>query len=59
MRDELNRKEFHEAIDTTLSGLQGNPFLAQRIMNQKRTGETVVKKRLSVSPGAGHCTHAD
>lgn len=22
MRDELNRKEFHEAIDTTLSGLQ-------------------------------------
>ena len=48
MRDELNRKEFHEAIDTTLSGLQGNPFLAQRIMNQERTGETVVKKRLSV-----------
>lgn len=49
MRDELNRKEFHEAIDTTLSGLQGNPFLAQRIMNQERKGEPVVKKRLSVA----------
>ena len=48
MRDELNREAFHEAIDTTLSGLQGNPFLAQRIMNQERTGEPVVKKRLSV-----------
>ena len=48
MRDELNRKAFHEAIDTTLSGLQGNPFLAQRIMNQERKGEPVVKKRLSV-----------
>ncbi len=48
MREELTRKEFHEAIDTTLSGLQGDPFLAQRIMNQERTGEPVVKKRLSV-----------
>ena len=48
MHEELNQKEFHEAIDTTLSGLQGNPFLAQRIINQERKGEPVVKKRLSV-----------
>jgi hypothetical protein len=48
MRNELNRKEFHEAIDTTLSGLQGNPFLTQRIMNQERTGEPVVKRKISI-----------
>ncbi len=48
MREELNKEVFHEAIDATMSGLQGDPFLAQRIMNQERTGEPVVKKRLSV-----------
>ena len=48
MREELSRKEFHEAIDTTLSGLQGHPFLAQRIMSQEKAGQPAVKKRLSV-----------
>ena len=48
MPEELNQKAFHEAIDTTLSGLQGDPFLAQRIVNQEKTGKPVVKKRLSV-----------
>ena len=48
MGEDLNRNAFHEAIDTTLSGLQGDPFLARRILNQERTGEPVVKKRLSV-----------
>ena len=36
MRDELNRKEFHEAIDTTLSGLQGDPWLARRVFAQAK-----------------------
>ncbi len=50
MRDELNRKEFHEAIDTTLSGLQGNPFLAQRVTAQAEGKENIVmKKKLSVT----------
>lgn len=49
MCEELNRKEFHEAIDTTLSGLQSDPWLAQRVVNRERTSEPVVKKKLSVS----------
>ncbi len=47
MCEELNRKEFHEAIDTTLSGLQADPWLAQRVVNRERTSEPVVKKKLS------------
>ena len=50
MRDELNRKDFHEAIDTALSGLQGNPFLAQRVTAQAEGKENIVmKKKLSVT----------
>lgn len=49
MREELNRKEFHEAIDMTLSGLQADPWLAQCVVNRERTGESVVKKKLSIS----------
>ena len=36
MCEELNRKEFHEAIDTTLSGLQADPWLAQRVLHAER-----------------------
>ena len=49
MCEELNRKEFHEAIDTTLSGLQADPWLAQRVVNRERTSEPVMKKKLSIS----------
>ena len=49
MCEELNRKEFHEAIDMTLSGLQADPWLAQRVVNRERTGEPVVKTKLSIS----------
>lgn len=49
MCEELNRKEFHEAIDTTLSGLQADPWLAQRVVSRERTSEPVVKKKLSIS----------
>ncbi len=49
MSNELNRKEFHEAIDTTLSGLQENPFLAQRVMAQGiGKDDIIVKKNLSI-----------
>lgn len=47
MCEELNRKEFHEAIDTTLSGLQADPWLAQRVVSRERTSEPVMKKKLS------------
>ena len=48
MREAEERMIFQNAVDRCLSGLQENPFLAQRIMNQERTGEPVVKKRLSI-----------
>lgn len=49
MFEEMNRKDFHEAIDTTLSGLQADPWLAQRVVNRERKSEPVVKKKLSIS----------
>ena len=49
MKDEQIRTQIHQAVDAHAKHLRPDPFLAQRIMNQERTGETVVKKRLSVS----------
>ena len=49
MKDEQIRTQIHQAVDAHAEHLRTDPFLAQRIMNQERTGETVVKKRLSVS----------
>ena len=49
MKDEQIRAQIHQAVDAHGEHLRTDPFLAQRIMNQERTGETVVKKRLSVS----------
>ena len=50
MREKMDRKSFHTAIDTTLSGLQENPFLYQRVMAQAGGKEhIVVKKILSVA----------
>ncbi len=49
MSEKMDRKAFHTAIDTTLSGLQENPFLYRRVIAQEsRKDGIIVKKRLSV-----------
>ena len=45
MKDEWIRSQIHQAVDHHAAHLQLNPFLAQQIINQERTGEPVVKKR--------------
>ncbi len=49
MKDELIRTQIHQAVDQHAEHMQPNPFLAQRIMNLERTGESGVKKRLSIT----------
>ena len=46
MRNELNRKNFQAAINTTLSGLQPDPWLYQRIAARAEKGEIKVKKKI-------------
>ncbi len=48
MREAEERVIFQNAVDRRLSGLQENPFLAQRIMNAEK-GEIKVKKKISLS----------
>ncbi len=48
MREAEEREIFRNAVDRRLSGLQENPFLAQRIMNAEK-GEIKVKKKLTLS----------
>ena len=48
MSDQRDKRFVQESIDSGLSVMQGDPWLAQRIMNQERTGGFTVKKRLSV-----------
>lgn len=48
MREAEERMIFQNAVDRRLSGLQENPFLAQRIMNAEK-GEIKVKKKLTMS----------
>nr|MBQ4456685.1 hypothetical protein [Clostridia bacterium] len=48
MREAEERMIFQNAVDRRLSGLQENPFLAQRIMNAEK-GEIKVKKKLTLS----------
>ena len=43
MRDEMNRTEFSESLDRRLSGLQGDPWLAAKVL-AKTEGEKPVKK---------------
>ena len=46
MREEMDRKSFHTAIDTALSGLQENPYLYQRVIaqeNGKEEGKVTVR----------------
>ena len=47
MSDQRDRDFVQHSIDTGLDSLQGNPFLAQRIMNQERTEQPVMKKKTS------------
>ena len=47
MSDQKDRAFVQHSIDTGLDSLQGNPFLAQRIMNQERTEQPVMKKKIS------------
>ena len=48
MRDERDKQFVQASIDAALSAMRGDPRLAQRIINQERTGVPKVKKRLSV-----------
>ena len=48
MCEKLNRKDFHEAIDTTLSGLQADPWLAQRVLHAERNAKVIINKRTLV-----------
>ena len=49
MNDRNIRKRFHRAVDTTLSGLEGDPLLAQRVLLQaQQKEEPKVKKKISV-----------
>jgi hypothetical protein len=47
MSDQKDRTFIQHSIDTGLDSLQGNPFLAQRIMNQERMEQPVMKKKIS------------
>lgn len=47
MADKLNRKDFHTAVDTTLSGLQPDPWLYQRVAARMEKGEGQVKRKIS------------
>lgn len=47
MSEQRDREFVQHSIDTGLESMQGNPFLAQRIMNQERTEQPVMKKKIS------------
>lgn len=47
MRDNEIRKQIHHVVDTRLSSVKGDPYLAQRIMAGAKGGQKV-KKKISV-----------
>ena len=47
MSDQKDRAFVREAVDKGLESMQGNPFLAQRILNRERTERPVMKKKIS------------
>ncbi len=47
MREDLNREKMHKAIDSSFSGLNGDPWLFQRISARASEGEIHMKKKLS------------
>lgn len=49
MTDQELRERFHHAVDATLSGLEGDPLLAQRVLRQAQPKEEPrMKKKISV-----------
>lgn len=46
MTEQENRARFRQAVDHTLSGIEGDPFLAQRVMANARKGEKTMKYRI-------------
>lgn len=49
MEDRKDKQKIQQIFDSALSGIQDDPWMAQRILNlAHREGETVVKKKLSV-----------
>ena len=49
MTDRELREKMQKAVDHKLSGLQDDPWLAQRVMNRAEEEEPVMKKKLSFS----------
>ena len=49
MSDQRDKRFVQESIDSGLSTMHGDPWLAQRIINHERTGGIIVNKRISVS----------
>lgn len=49
MEDRKDKQLVQQIFDSTLSGIQDDPWMAQRILNMvRREGESVVKKKISV-----------
>ena len=48
LTDREIRQRFHRAVDATLSGLEGDPLLARRVIHQARQREPERRKKLSV-----------
>lgn len=50
MNDRKDREIIQVALDTTLSGLQDDPWLARKVLDDAK-GEVKVKKKISVGLG--------
>jgi len=48
MSDSSDRKRIHQALDATLSGLHGDPWLHQRLLTRAREGDPPMKKRYTL-----------
>ena len=49
MSDQRDKNFVRHSVDTGLSSLEGNPFLAQRIMNRERTEKPIMKRKISIA----------
>jgi len=49
MREHEMKEQLKNAVDHRLSGLEGDPWLAQRIIRQEKGEQPVMKKKISVS----------
>ena len=49
MSDQRDKNFVRHSVDTGLSSLEGNPFLAQRIMNMERTEQPIMKRKISIA----------